>query len=151
MGSCRRLRTGSCLQPCASSSSPAAGPSAPLALASWGHVSPSFPGAGTPVCRTGVFMGGSKHVGGMDVASRDGGGRGGGEGWQRSPQPAQGHLGCSLGLPLGTKRHRLQGLLKSARILTLELFALSSVRAGGSTQKRQSLATMSPPHSERVS
>lgn len=73
------------------------------------------------------------------------------EGWQRSPQLAQGHLGCSLGLPLGTKPHRLQGLLKSAPILTPELFALSSVRAGGSTQKRQSLATMSPPHSERVS
>jgi len=36
------------------------------------------------------------------------------EGWQRSPQPAQGHLGCSLELFHGTKPQGLQGLLKSA-------------------------------------
>ena len=49
------------------------------------------------------------------------------EGWQRSPLPAQGHPGCSPGLPHRTKLWRLQGLLKSAMSRALPLSVLVSI------------------------
>lgn len=47
--------------------------------------------------------------------------------WQWSPLPAQGHLGCSPGLPHRTKPWWLQGLLKSAVSRAFPLSMLVSI------------------------